>query len=122
MGESLGSGVAAYHASLGGVKNVVLLTPYYELADMTGVLGKAYPIRYMMRENYTAGEWLKNVMEPVTVIYAERDEVIPYVSTKKLFAVLRSPAKKLVGVSGGTHNTMYEHESTFESIRSALRD
>ncbi|MSU56323.1 MAG: hypothetical protein EXS51_03385 [Candidatus Taylorbacteria bacterium] len=120
VGESLGSGVASYHASLGGIQQVILLTPYYELADMTGILGKVYPIRYMMRENYTAGKWLRDVMKPVTVIYAEHDEIIPSGSTQKLFDALRSPGKRMVGIEGGTHNTMYEHRETFEGLKTVL--
>jgi len=120
VGESLGTGPAAYHAYLGGVQKVILRTPYYEIADMVGTLGKVYPLRYMMRENFTPGAWMKDIALPILVIYVPVDEVIPYQSTKKLYDSLTSPEKKMVGIEHGTHNTLYELDQTFEEIRSFL--
>ncbi|MDO8594255.1 MAG: hypothetical protein Q7R93_01940 [bacterium] len=122
VGESIGSGPAAYHAHLGAVEKVALLTPYYELADMGGALGKVYPLRLMMRENYTTGEWMKGVTKPVLVLYASGDESIPFSSTKRLYDALITSEKKMVGIDRATHNTMYRFEETFDYLRSFLRN
>jgi pimeloyl-ACP methyl ester carboxylesterase len=120
VGESLGVGVAAYHASTDAVERLILISPHYELSDMAGWMGRIYPISLLMRENYTPGLWLKDVKASMLFVYASDDEIIPRWSMEKLYNSI--PGQKTqVEISGATHNTMYEHPEFFTAIEKFLK-
>jgi esterase/lipase len=120
VGESLGVGVAAYHASVGKTDKLILISPYYELADMAGWIGIVYPVRLLMRENYTPGLWLKDVKSPMLFIYAQNDEIIPRKSFEKLYNSIMA-GKKRVEIKGANHNNLYSYPEFFETIKEFLR-
>ncbi|OGG80598.1 hypothetical protein A3A39_01450 [Candidatus Kaiserbacteria bacterium RIFCSPLOWO2_01_FULL_54_13] len=119
VGESLGVGVTAYHASLAKPDRLVFISPYYELADLTGWIRFAYPVRLLMRENYTPGEWMQDVSAPVLFIEAEEDEIVPSSSADRLYASV-SGEKTRVRLPG-THNELYEHPEFYASIEHFLK-
>ncbi len=120
LGESLGVGVASYHASTSEVNKLVFISPFYELSDMGGWIGIVYPIHFLMKENYTPWLWLKDVKAPMLFVYASDDEIIPRWSVQKLYNSLKIP-KKQVEIERTTHNTMYEHPKFFETIEEYLK-
>lgn len=119
VGESLGVGVASYHASTTSVDRLVFISPYYELSDMAGWIGYVYPVRFLMKENYTPGLWLKEVKAPTLFVYASDDEIVPRWSMEKLYNSM-SGQKKLVEITGTTHNSMYSYPEFFTAIEEFL--
>lgn len=119
VGESLGVGVASYHASTDNVDSLIFISPYYELADMAGWIGAIYPVRLLMKENYTPGLWLKDVKAPMLFVYASNDEIIPAWSAEKLYNSVFGEKKK-VEIKEATHNSMYNQSEFFESIEEFL--
>ena len=93
VGESIGVGVAGYHASLAKPDRLILISPHYELADLAGWIGHLYPVRLLMRENYTPGTWLKGVSVPTLLIEAEDDEIVPAWSADKLYTTIESATR-----------------------------
>lgn len=118
-GESLGVGVAAYHAQLAPPSALILISPHYELADLSGWIGAVYPVRYLMRENYTPGVRLAGFTAPTLLIEATEDELVPPESAERLAAVL-SGQKVRVHIPGG-HNDLYDSAIFYESIEQFLQ-
>jgi uncharacterized protein len=119
VGESLGTGVASYHASTATVDKLILISPYYQLSDMAGWIGNFYPVHLLMRENYTTGSWLKGVMTPVLLIYASDDEIIPRWSIEKLYESV-SGQKSRLEIKGATHNSMQSHPEFLTGLEEFL--
>lgn len=119
-GESIGVGIAAYHAAAAQPNRMIFVSPYYELADMAGWLGRIYPVRALMRENYVPGEWLQDVAVPMLFIRAAEDEIIPRESAMRLYESV-SGEKTLYEISGATHNSLYGYPELYERIEAFLR-
>ncbi len=79
IGESLGTGPAAYLAGRLGarVAGVLLLVPYNRLADVAAGHYPWLPVRWLLRDPFPADEWLATYPGPVGFLIAERDQVIP---------------------------------------------
>lgn len=79
IGESLGTGPAAYLAGRLGarVAGVLFLVPYHRLADVAAVHYPWLPVRWLLRDPYPAGEWLATYPGLAGFVIAGRDQVIP---------------------------------------------
>lgn len=119
VGESLGVGVAAYHASIFDVDQLIFISPHYQLSDLAGWIGRIYPVNLMMRENFTPGVWMQQVTTPTLLIYATNDEIVPRQSMERLYNIINAP-KKLVEIEGANHNTIYDYQEFFISIEEFL--
>lgn len=120
IGESVGAGPAAYHAMHATVADLILITAYTNLADVASSYYPVYPMRLLLRNNFTPDAWLANYKGSVSVILAEHDEVIPNALGKKLFEGLPSEDKEIYSIKNAGHNTIYEKEEFFDALRTAL--
>lgn len=120
VGESLGSGVALYHATHTAPQGLILISPYYRLSDAAGWIGWVYPAHLLMRENYEAGMWARNVSAPTLLIRAGDDEIFPRASTLRLYGALQGAEKRLVEVQGATHNRLYGFTEFHQAITEFL--
>ena len=59
-GQSLGSGPASYHAYLGHVQHLILVTPFSSLAEVAQSKYVIFPISLLLTERYNNSEWLQN--------------------------------------------------------------
>ena len=84
IGESVGAGPAAYHTVHANIANLILITAYTNLADVASSYYPVYPMRLLLRNNFTPDAWLADYKGSVSVILAEHDEVIPNALGKKL--------------------------------------
>lgn len=121
LGESIGVGVAAYHASMAPPERLIFVSPYYELADMAGLFRYIYPVRTLMRENYTPGAYLEGVTAPAVLVRAERDEIIPRASAERLLRALAGDVS-LHEIPGATHNSLYERPELYEHVSTVLSE
>jgi pimeloyl-ACP methyl ester carboxylesterase len=102
IGRSLGSGVAAYVAAQRPVGKLVLVTPYDSLANVAGVHYPWLPTSLLVTERFDSVRWLRDYRNPVLVIRAGRDEVIPPANTDRLVASLHGPQVLMLPDAG--HN------------------
>ena len=95
VGESLGTGVAAYLAgahpeSVGGL---LLFTPFNNLASVAQRHMPIFPVRWMLWDRFPSDEFLKNYRGPVAFVLAGNDEVVPDKFGRRLFDGYRGPKK-----------------------------
>lgn len=77
FGESLGSGVVAALQARHPPAGVVLRSPFPELADVGAHHYPWLPVRALLRDRFPVLEHLATSDVPVTVIYGDRDSVVP---------------------------------------------
>ncbi len=77
FGESLGSGVVTALQARHPPAGMVLRSPFTELADVGAHHYPWLPVRALLRDRFPVVEHLVSSDVPVTVIYGERDSVIP---------------------------------------------
>ena len=87
VGESLGTGVAAY---LGGtypdkVAGMVLFAPYNRFIDVVQYHSRITPLRGLLTERFPSDDYLRNYHGPVGILVAGKDWVIPEKLGRRLY-------------------------------------
>jgi pimeloyl-ACP methyl ester carboxylesterase len=105
LGESLGTGVACAAASLRtrSVRGLILVTPFDSLITVAEKHYPLVPVGLILRDRYQSSRALQTFSGPLAIIMAEEDDVIPGVSTIRLFESYSGP-KKLWRVTSSGHN------------------
>ncbi|WP_353509210.1 alpha/beta fold hydrolase [Intrasporangium sp.] len=77
VGESLGTGVAAALQARTPPAGLVLRSPFTELADVGARHFPWLPVRLVLRDRFEVIQRLASSSVPTTVIYGDRDSVVP---------------------------------------------
>jgi pimeloyl-ACP methyl ester carboxylesterase len=103
LGESLGSGVVAALQARHPPAGMVLRSPFPELADVGSHHYPWLPVRTLLRDRFPVESYLAVSDVPVTVIYGDRDSVVP--TTLSARVADRAPAlAERVVIEGADHN------------------
>lgn len=113
LGESLGSGLAAYHASLGGVSKVALIAPYRSLADVAQHHYRIYPARLLLRERYEVLTYLRSFSGAVLTLHGAHDQIIPPHLSESL------PTERILVNAG--HNDLYADKEARQALEAFLK-
>jgi len=107
IGESLGTGVAAYLAGTHpkSVAAMLLMAPYHNLTEVAQSHMPIFPVRLMLLDRFPAARFLRNYNGPVAVVLAGEDEVIPKRFGQHLYDDYKGP-KKLWVIPQATHNDL----------------
>jgi uncharacterized protein len=119
-GRSLGSGPATWLASKHNVHRLILETPYYDMQSLFRHFVPFYPVSILARHKFPIGEFMKDVIAPVTIFHGTSDMTIPYSNATQL----RSSFKKgdeFVTIEGGSHNDIANFPQYREKMDSLLR-
>jgi len=103
FGESLGGGVVAALQARRPPAGVVLRSPFTELADVGVHHYPWLPVRLLLRDRFPVEAHLRRSEVPVTVVYGDRDSVVP----TRLSAQVADEAASLVErvvIPGADHN------------------
>ncbi|MEO1022893.1 MAG: alpha/beta fold hydrolase [Bacteroidota bacterium] len=109
VGYSLGAAIAAQVASRNNPRNVMLWAPFYSMIDEKDASYGFLPdflLRYPLRTDRA----LPNIDEPVTIIYAEDDEVLPVKRSLKLVDLLKTGDEHLI-LERQKHGEMYRNST-----------
>jgi uncharacterized protein len=105
-GESLGcavaTGVAAEEAL--AVDGVVLITPWKNLPDLAQSIYWFLPAKWLVKDRYDNVANLNPFKNPVAVLMADRDEIIPNQQTLAFYDAIRAPKRLWVFKNAG-HNS-----------------
>jgi hypothetical protein len=103
FGESLGSGVVAALLVRHPPAGVVLRSPFTELADVGTHHYPWLPVRALLRDRFPVLDHLAASDVPITVIYGDRDSVVPTGLSARVADQAPSLAERVV-ISGADHN------------------
>lgn len=106
VGESLGSGVAAYLAGRypDKVAGVVLLAPYNRLGDVAQAHMPFLPARWLLSDRFPSEDYLRTYHGPVAVLVCGKDTVVPERFGRRLYDGYSGP-KRLWEFPQGIHET-----------------
>ena len=107
MGESLGTGVAAYLAGAypEAVGGVLFIAPYHNLTEVAAVHMPIFPVRLMLLDRYPSWTYLHKYHGPVYMLFAGQDIVVPNRFGRQLFDSYEGP-KKFLEVPQAGHETL----------------
>jgi pimeloyl-ACP methyl ester carboxylesterase len=103
FGESLGTGVVAALQAVRPPAGVVLRSPFTALADVGSHHYPWLPVRTLLRDRYPVVEHLASSDVPMTVIYGDRDSVVPSRLSARVADHVPSLAERVV-LPGADHN------------------
>ena len=103
FGESLGSGVVAALQARNPPAGIVLRSPFTELADVGAHHYPWFPVRALLRDRFPVEERLASSDVPITVIYGDRDSVVPTALSARVADRAPSLIERVV-IAGGDHN------------------
>ena len=106
VGRSLGSGVAVQLAASRPVARVVLVTPYDSVASVAAASFPWVPVRWLLEDRFDSIAHAPRLDAPVTVVIAERDEVIARRHSDALVAALPRERTRTHVIAGAGHNTI----------------
>lgn len=106
-GQSIGSSAASYHASLGNVNNLILVTSFSKLDDVVQSKYIVYPSFIILEEKYDNTEWLKNYNGSLLMIHGDKDLIIPHKFSQQLFEKVSTKNKNYVLIEGKGHNDIW---------------
>ncbi len=117
FGESIGSSVASYHASLDKPEGLIMIAPFHSLASVANSQFPIYPVRLLLTQNYDTSNYLKGYEGRVLIFHGTSDRTVPPRESEKL-------AEELSNVQRVTydraHNNLYSDE-LFEEVRGFIR-
>jgi len=111
VGESLGASLAAAVAGKSAVpvQGLLLLTPWQELAGPARYHYPWLPVTLLLRDRFDNVAALKGYRDPVVIVTASADEIIPATMGEQLYAGLSSSDKQLQVIANARHNDWIDH-------------
>jgi pimeloyl-ACP methyl ester carboxylesterase len=104
-GKSLGTGIAAYLASMRDCRALILETPYHSLSSLTGNYLFFMPVHLLIKYNIDTYKHFQNITAPITAMHGDKDELIPLSNALGLLNDMK-PSDAFYIIPGGTHNTL----------------
>lgn len=119
-GKSLGTGIAAYTASVSTCKQLILETPYYSIPAMFATYAFIYPVSYMSLYKIPTWKFLQDVKAPISIFHGTNDRVISYSCASKLKPYLKT-GDKFITIENGKHNDLAGYKKYQQAMDSLLR-
>jgi pimeloyl-ACP methyl ester carboxylesterase len=121
VGESIGTGVAAYHTALAPPDKLLLISPFTNLAEIARQRFWFYPTSLLVNNAFDNTKNLHDYRGHTTIIHGSQDNIIPYKLGKKLHESLSSE-KQFVTISDAGHNDLFRFAATYSAISKFLTD
>lgn len=119
-GRSLGSGIASKMAGEFEARALILEVPYTRIADVAQKRYPIFPVSFLLLDRFDNIKNLKDVEEPVLVLGASDDKIIPVENAEKVFAAVQG-YKVLKIYDGAGHSDLYTHKA-FLRIREFISE
>jgi uncharacterized protein len=103
FGESLGSGVVAALQARRPAAGLVLRSPFTDLAAVGAHHYPWLPVRLLLKDRFPVLEPLAATRKPVTVIYGDRDSVVPAELSARVADEAATLVERVV-IRGADHN------------------
>jgi len=103
FGESLGTAVAVRLAVEHPPAAMILRSPFTSLVDVGRLHYPILPVRWLLRDRFSAIDAIGSVRSPVLIVAGDRDRIVPLEQSRELFERTPEP-RELVVVPGADHN------------------
>ncbi|WP_458924929.1 alpha/beta hydrolase [Flavitalea antarctica] len=118
LGYSIGTGAAAYIASVNRPRLLILQAPYYTMQDL---VKNIYPVvpSFLLKYKFETAEYIKRCTMPIVIFHGDSDEVIYHGSSLKLKTHLK-PSDTLITLENQSHNGITEHPAYQQNMKRIL--
>lgn len=119
LGQSIGTGPAAYLAAHNHPKRLILQAPYYSIEDWVAHVAPELTLsdNLFHFKNY---EYIQQASCPITLIHGDADSAIYYASSLKLREFLK-PGDELITLKGEGHNDFTLNNDYKNSLKRWLK-
>ena len=118
-GKSLGTGIAAYLASVKDCKQLILETPYYSIPDLFAYYAPIFPSKLMSKYSLPTYQYLQKIKVPITIFHGTNDEIIPYSCAFKLQPLLKL-SDQFITIKNATHSDLNDFSIFHQKLDSLL--
>lgn len=119
IGQSLGTAVAGYVASIHNVEKLILISPLSTLYDIVRTRYYYLVPKFIVRNKLNLIEYVRSVTAHSLVISGAMDKLIPSVLSKNTFDQIQG-LKQRIEISDAGHNDILFHEETIQTIKKFL--
>jgi len=121
MGRSLGSGVAAYLASVRKIDKLALVTPYDSILNVASSRYPLYPISLMLNGDYDTLSLIPQLQAPTLIVMAENDRIIPREHSLRLVRAFPPEQVQVTLIASANHNNITNHQAFREVLQKFFR-
>ena len=123
VGESIGSGPAALHATSHSAERpaLLLLSPFTSINDLARARFWFYPTSFLVENAYDNRAVLSGYPGPALIVHGENDRVVPTTMGRTLYEGFSGPADILI-VPGAGHNDPFSTPTTHTAIVNFLKN
>lgn len=118
FGYSLGTGPAAMLASVNNPKQLVLISPYYNMVDMATERYKIIP-DFLVKYKFETNTFVSQTKVPITIFHGDKDESIPFHSSTRLATLLKKK-DRFIPLKNQDHNLFEENHLFIKEIKIVL--
>ena len=118
-GRSLGASVAAYVASQRPVAGLIMVTPFDSLASLAGHYYPWFPVHWLLQHRFDNLQHLQNLRNPVLILAAEHDEIIPIGHIDNLVGAAPPDTEKHI-IAQANHQDISRFDSYYQAINGFL--
>jgi len=106
IGRSLGSGVAAYLATVRPIDRLVLVTPYDSILNMAKSRFSYLPVGLLLKDRFDTAALVAAIKVRTLILLAEHDATIPRERSMALIERFPPGQVQVEVIAGATHNSI----------------
>ncbi len=108
-GESLGSGVAAWLASVEPPRALIMEAAFTSVPALAARQYPWLPTRIAVRDRFTSLRRVRTITVPTLFVHGVNDTLVPVDHARTLFQASAAGVKDLFVLPGGLHADLYDH-------------
>lgn len=97
-GQSLGTAMATYAASMHTPKQLILEAPFYSMLAAASYTKPYIPhlfLNIILKYPLRTHNWIRNVTSPICIFHGTKDEIVPFCHAERLYQELRRDDKEV---------------------------
>lgn len=118
LGYSVGTGPAAWLASQNYPQKLILLAPYYSLADEAKTLYPFLP-SFILKYPLQTHKYIQHTSASIIIFHGDADELINHSSSLRLQKYFK-PGDRLIILKGQHHNGINDNTDYQDSLKKFL--
>lgn len=121
IGRSIGTAVASYLCVVKKTKKLILITPFDSIKNIGKSLFPFYPFSFLIKHKFPTIDYIKKIENPIFILIAEYDEIIPESSTKNLLkAIANKKNTNVYTIKDSNHNTISNSQEYWIYLKNFL--